>query len=67
MKILIVEDNRDLVQVLSEGFNDLNYSVESAFDGIEGLNKIRNSDYDCIILDIMLPEMDGYEVVERAR
>ena len=34
--------------------------MDSAFDGIEGLNKIRNNDYDCIVLDIMLPEMDGY-------
>ncbi|GAB6280554.1 MAG: response regulator transcription factor [Thermovirga sp.] len=67
MKILIIEDNRDLVQVLSEGFAENGFTVDSAYDGIEGLNKIRNSDYDCIVLDIMLPEMDGYEVVEKAR
>ena len=67
MNILIVEDNRDLVQVLTEGFNELEFSVDSAFDGIEGLNKIRNNDYDCIVLDIMLPEMDGYELIGRMR
>lgn len=67
MKILIVEDNRDLVQVLSEGFVENGFTVDSAFDGTEGLHKIRNSEYDCIVLDIMLPEMDGYEVVEKAR
>ena len=67
MHILIVEDNRDLVQVLTEGFNELEFSVDSAFDGIEGLNKIRNNDYDCIVLDIMLPEMDGYELIGRMR
>ncbi len=67
MNILIIEDNRDLVQVLTEGFNELEFSVDSAFDGIEGLNKIRNNDYDCIVLDIMLPEMDGYELIGRMR
>ncbi len=67
MKILIVEDNRDLVQVLSEGFVENGYTVDSAYDGVEGLTKIRNSEYDCIVLDIMLPEIDGYEVVERTR
>jgi len=67
MKILIVEDNRDLVQVLSEGFVENGYTVDSAYDGVEGLTKVRNSEYDCIVLDIMLPEIDGYEVVERAR
>lgn len=67
MKILIIEDNRDLVQVLSEGFAENGFTVDSAYDGIEGLNKIRNSDYECIILDIMLPEMDGYEVLKKAR
>ena len=67
MKILIIEDNRDLVQVLSEGFTESGFTVDSAYDGLEGLNKIRNSDYDCIVLDIMLPEMDGYEVVKKAR
>ena len=67
MNILIVEDNRDLVQVLTEGFNELEFSVDSAFDGIEGLNKIRKNDYDCVVLDIMLPEMDGYELIGRMR
>lgn len=67
MKILIIEDNRDLVQVLSEGFAENGFTVESSCDGIDGLNRIRNSDYDCIVLDIMLPGMDGYEVVEKAR
>lgn len=67
MKILIIEDNRDLVQVLSEGFAESGFAVDSAYDGFEGLNKIRNSDYDCIVLDIMLPGMDGYEVVKKAR
>jgi two-component system copper resistance phosphate regulon response regulator CusR len=67
MKILIVEDNKDLVQVLAEGFEENGFTVESAFDGEEGLQKINNTDYDCVVLDIMLPKLDGYEVVEKAR
>ncbi|MEA3507974.1 MAG: response regulator transcription factor [Synergistota bacterium] len=67
MKILIIEDNRDLVQVLAEGFGEHGFAVESAYDGVEGLNKLRSTDYDCVVLDIMLPEMDGYELVEKAR
>lgn len=67
MKILIVEDNKDLVQVLAEGFEENGFTVESAFDGTDGLSRIKNNDYDCIVLDIMLPKMDGYEVVEKAR
>jgi len=67
MDILIVEDNRDLVQVLTEGFNELEFSVDSAFDGVEGLGKISNNNYDCIVLDIMLPEMDGFELIEKMR
>ncbi|MDT8285298.1 MAG: response regulator transcription factor [Thermovirgaceae bacterium] len=67
MKILIIEDNRDLVQVLSEGFAENGFDVDSAYDGIEGIGKIRSKDYDCIVLDIMIPGIDGYEVVEKAR
>ena len=67
MNILIIEDNRDLVQVLTEGFNELEFSVDSAFDGIEGLSKIHNNNYDCIVLDIMLPEMDGFELIKKMR
>jgi two-component system copper resistance phosphate regulon response regulator CusR len=67
MKILIIEDNKDLVQVLSEGFSENGFAVESAFDGEEGLAKGKTADFDCLIVDIMLPGMDGFQVVEKLR
>jgi len=65
--LLIIEDNRDLVQVLSEGFAENGFSVDSAFSGEEGLEKISRGSYGCIILDIMLPGIDGLQVLDTVR
>ena len=67
MKIIIIEDNRDLVQVLAEGLSESGFIVDSAYDGEEGLDKVVKNEYECIILDIMLPKMDGYELIEKIR
>lgn len=67
MPLLIIEDNRDLVQVLSEGFAENGFSVDSAFSGEEGLEKISRGSYGCIILDIMLPGIDGLQVLDTVR
>ncbi len=67
MPLLIIEDNRDLVQVLSEGFAENGLSVDSAFTGEDGLEKISGGKYGCIILDIMLPGMDGLQVLDIVR
>lgn len=67
MSVLIIEDNRDLVQVLAEVFNDNGFSVESAHTGEEGLEKALLSRFDCIILDIVLPGIDGFQVLETYR
>jgi len=67
MKIIIIEDNRDLVQVLAEGLGESGFIVDSAYDGEEGLDKVVKNEYECIILDIMLPKMDGYELIEKIR
>ena len=66
-KILITEDNRDLVHLLEIHLKDLSYEVDSAFDGISGLSKIENNTYDLIILDLMLPGLDGLELCRRVR
>jgi two-component system copper resistance phosphate regulon response regulator CusR len=65
--LLIIEDNKDLVQVLSEGFAENGFSVDSAFSGEEGLEKISRGSYGCIILDIMLPGIDGLQVLDTVR
>ncbi len=68
-KILIIEDEaairRVLTKILSEESKD--YAVDEATDGLEGINKIREEDYDLVLCDIKMPKMDGVEVLEAAR
>ncbi|RUM60354.1 MAG: DNA-binding response regulator [Persephonella sp.] len=67
MKILIVEDNVELNKTLKEILELNGYLVESAYDGEEALDFILTGDYDLIILDILLPKLDGYEVCKIVR
>jgi DNA-binding response OmpR family regulator len=66
-KILIIEDNRDLAQLLEGHLKDLAFRVDLAFDGIAGLAKADSDNYDLIILDLMLPGLDGIEICRRLR
>jgi two-component system, OmpR family, response regulator len=67
MKLLIAEDEADLRQALIMALADEGYAVDSAEDGGEGLYKAMEWDYDAIILDIMMPGMDGWQVLEELR
>ena len=67
MRILIVEDEPDLLTSLSRSLRDDGYAVDTAPDGEEGLYKAENYDYDAVVLDIMLPMIDGWEVLRRLR
>ena len=67
MKILLVEDNLDLNNTIREVLELNGYIVDSAFDGEEALNFVENSSYDVIILDLMLPDIDGLEVLKVLR
>ena len=66
-KILIIEDEEDLVKGLKLNLSDEGYEVDWAVDGVEGLRKALEETPDLIILDIMLPEMDGLEVCRELR
>ena len=67
MKILLVEDNLQLNKALSTLLKRNSYLVDSAYDGEEALIYLKDYQYDVVILDIMLPKIDGLEVLKRAR
>ena len=67
MKILVVEDERDLNRIITKHLKKNNYSVDSCFDGQEALDFISYSEYDLIITDIMMPNVDGYEFIDKLR
>jgi two-component system OmpR family response regulator len=67
MKVLLVEDEEDLLLVTATALRESGFSVDLARDGMEGLVKGETADYDAIVLDLMLPRMDGWEVLSRLR
>ena len=67
MKILLVEDDKGIGRFVKKGLLENGFSVDMAFDGEEGLFLALHRSYDLIILDIMLPKMDGREVLKRVR
>lgn len=66
-KILIIEDHTDLANILSLNLSDLDYKVIHADDGLKGLNYLENESFDLVVLDLMLPGMDGIEICRRIR
>ena len=67
MRILIVEDDRGASRFLKKGLTEEGFVVETVFDGEEGLFLATQQQFDLIILDIMLPEMNGFEVIKGIR
>ena len=67
MRILVVEDEKHLNRIISEAVEDEGYSVDSCYNGVEALEYLACADYDVIILDIMMPKMNGLELVRRLR
>jgi len=67
MRILIVEDEPRLQRNLAKALREAGYAVDTASDGVEGAFKAGDYDYDAIVLDVMLPKMDGWEVLARIR
>jgi two-component system, OmpR family, response regulator len=67
MRVLIVEDEPDLLQGLARALRDEGYAVDTAPDGEEGLYKAQNWEYDAVVLDIMLPKLTGWELLARLR
>ena len=67
MRILVVEDEKHLNRIISEAMEDEGYSVDSCFNGADALEYALSTKYDVMILDIMLPKLDGLELVRRLR
>ena len=67
MKILVVEDEKDLNRVITKHLKKNNYSVDSCFDGEQALDYVLYGEYDLIITDIMMPKIDGYELIKQLR
>ena len=67
MRILVVEDEPDLLASLARALRDEGYAVDTAPDGEEGLYKAENAVYDAIVLDVMMPKMDGWTVLAKLR
>ena len=65
--ILIVEDEIEIQSILKELLLDAGYQVDTASDGLEGITAFRQKTYDLILLDLMLPKIDGYAVCEMIR
>lgn len=66
-KILIVEDEKQIARFVQLELMHEGYEVETAYDGREGLEKIKNNEYNLVILDVMLPSLNGMEVCRRVR
>jgi two-component system, OmpR family, response regulator len=67
MRLLIVEDEEDLRRGLEQALREEGYAVDAAGEGADALYKAETWDYDAIVLDIMLPGLDGWEILQRLR
>jgi len=67
MRILVVEDQPDMRRLLTEMLDEEGYSVDTSADGLNGLGKALSCDYDAVVLDLMLPKLNGFEFLQRLR
>src|SRR5579863_1069339 len=67
MKLLLIEDDEDIAGVIQRGLEAADYEVDGEYDGRAGLERAYTGQYDLIILDIMLPSLDGWDVCRELR
>jgi two-component system copper resistance phosphate regulon response regulator CusR len=67
MKILVIEDEAKTAKFLKKGLGEAGFVVDVAADGLNGLRMAQDTDFDMVILDIMLPHLDGWQVLTRLR
>ncbi|MBT4837451.1 MAG: response regulator transcription factor [Methylococcales bacterium] len=66
-KILVVDDEKDINDLIVINLTDMHYQVESCDDGLEALQMAMTNAYDCVVLDVMLPGIDGLEICQKLR
>jgi two-component system OmpR family response regulator len=67
MRVLVVEDEPELLSVIARALEEQGYAVDRATDGEEGLFRATSWEYDAVVLDLMLPKLDGWQLLERIR
>jgi two-component system OmpR family response regulator len=67
MRVLVVEDEPELLRVIARALREEGYAVDEAADGEEAFYKAQSWNYDAVVLDVMLPRLDGLQVLERLR
>ena len=67
MRILVVEDTKDMNRLIVKALTKAGYSVDGCFDGEEALDYLAGAEYDGIVLDVMMPKMDGHQLLARLR
>ena len=67
MRVLVVEDEPDLLSVVAQSLREAGYAVDTAVDGEDGLFKAEGGQYDALVLDLMLPQLDGWAVLKALR
>ena len=67
MRLLVAEDEKRLNKIICEALEDEGYSVDACFDGEQALEYARAAEYDAMIMDIMMPRLDGLEAVRQMR
>ena len=67
MRLLLAEDEKDLSRALTAVLSHTGYETDAAFDGVEALELLEKNDYDVIVMDIMMPRMDGIEALKKIR
>lgn len=66
-KLIIVEDDPFLLSILAEKLKEAGFDIETATGGEDGLNKIKSGSFDLILLDMVLPKIDGFKILEELR
>ena len=67
IKVLLVDDEKEFIQTLAERLEVRDFFVETAFDGYEALSKIKEQDFDVVVLDVLMPGKDGIETLKEIK